>query len=196
MISCIFLSAGLSSRFGSPKALAPFQQETVIEYLMGLLLKTNLDEIIVVLGSHAEEIKPFILKHNNVKVVYNKDYNFGQTSSFKVGLKNISSDASGLLLLPIDYPFVRMETINYLIEQFYKKSAPILIPTYGGRRGHPPLFEAELKNEFLALDHSFGVNSIIHQHEKDVALVEVDDPGVIKSFNTKDEFERIKRELL
>ena len=71
-----------------------------------------------------------------------------------------------------------------------------MIPTYGGKKGHPPIFHAQLKKEFLALDNAFGINTLIHQYEKDVALVEVDDPGVIKSFNTKLEFEKIKRELL
>ena len=196
MISCILLSAGSSSRFGSPKALAFFQHETVMEHLLGTLLTTTIDEIVVVLGSHAEEIKPVILKHNKVKVVYNKDHNFGQTSSFKVGLQNISSEVSAILLLPIDYPFVQIETIDLLIKQFKKKNALMMIPAYGGLKGHPPLFDIQFKKRFLELDNAFGLNTIIHQHEKDVCLLAGDDPGVIKSFNTKIEFEKLKRELL
>ncbi|VAX34845.1 hypothetical protein MNBD_UNCLBAC01-1087, partial [hydrothermal vent metagenome] len=85
MLSCILLSAGASARFGSPKALAkqPSNNRPIIEKIQKTLLKTKIDEIIIVLGAHAESIKPFLLKHKNIKVVYNKDHNFGQTSSFK-----------------------------------------------------------------------------------------------------------------
>jgi len=90
MIACILLSAGLSQRFGSPKALAQWNTGTVIEHLQNLLVKSQVDEIIVVCGAHADQIKPHILEHKQVRFVYNKDYNFGQTSSFKAGLKSVS----------------------------------------------------------------------------------------------------------
>src|SRR5438093_2568565 len=87
MTSCILLSAGLSTRFGSAKALAKLGDQTVIECLLKTLVESDLAEIIVVLGAHADKIKPHILNHTKVKVVYNKDYILGQTSSVKAGVE-------------------------------------------------------------------------------------------------------------
>ncbi len=195
MVSCLLLSAGFSSRFGSPKALALVHDRTLIERLQELLLATQLHEVVIVLGHDAERIKPFLFKHKQIKVVYNKDYKFGQTSSFKCGLKQVSPEATGILLFPIDYPLIKNETVQVLISIFERKKPLALIPTYQEQKGHPPIFNASLKNEFLALKDAEGVNTVIYRHADDVDLMPVDDPGVLKSFNTKKEFERIKREL-
>lgn len=195
MISCLLLSAGFSSRFGSPKAIARINGQTLIEHLQGLLLSTQLDEIIIVLGHGAEQIKPFLFKHRKIKVVYNKDYKFGQTSSFKCGLKDVSAQATGILLLPVDYPLIKSETLRALITFFEDKKPLVLIPSYQGKKGHPPVLAAGLKNEFLALKNSLGVNTVIHHHIDDVTVLPVDDSGVIKSFNTKEEFGKLKAGL-
>jgi len=142
MIPCVLLSAGESERFGSPKALADLHNETVIEHLQKILLETQVSEIIVVLGACADQIKPYLLDHKKVRFVYNKDYNFGQTSSFKVGVEAVSRDAKGIMLLPVDYPLVLADTINALIRYFLDNNPRILIPTFKDKKGHPPLYSA------------------------------------------------------
>src|SRR3989338_7096233 len=104
MLSCIVLSAGFSSRFGSPKALIPIGQQTVLEHLQSTLLSLKLKEIIIVLGHNAGEIEPFVFKHMKVNVVHNKNYKLDQTSSLKTGLRKGSQDSAGIMLLPVDYP--------------------------------------------------------------------------------------------
>ncbi len=195
MISCLLLSAGFSSRFGSPKALARLDRQTLIEHLQELLLATQLHEIIIVLGHGAEQIKPFLFKHRKIKVVYNKDYKFGQTSSFECGIKKVVAPTTGVLLFPVDYPLIKKETIDTLITYFDEKKPVALIPSYDDRKGHPPIFNIQLKNEFQNLENVLGVNTVIHRHIDEVAVLPVDDPGVIKSFNTKEEFEQLKAEL-
>ena len=195
MISCLLLSAGFSSRFGSPKALARLNGQTLIEHLQKLLLSTQLHEIIIVLGHGAEGIKPFLFKHKKITVVYNKDYKFGQTSSFKCGLKDVAAQAAGILLLPVDYPVIKAETFDTLITLFEGKKPVALIPSYRDKKGHPPILNAGLKNELLTLKDSAGVNTVFQHHIDDITILPVDDSGVIKSFNTKEEFEQLKAEL-
>lgn len=193
MISCILLSAGLSSRFGSPKALARTKNGTVIEHMLNtLVLVKNITEIIVVLGADAQRIKAGILNHKKVKVVYNKDYNLGQTSSFKAGLQNTSLEAKGIMLLPVDYPAIKKETFEAIIGCFFKKNPQILIPTFNGHKGHPPLFSSKLKEEFLKLDAAAGLNTIARHHlPKDTFLLSVSDEGITRTFNTLKEWEKL-----
>ena len=188
MFTCILLTAGLSRRFGSPKALAILERETVIERLQNLLLTTQIDEIVIVLGAQAECIKPYLLKHNKVKFVYHKDYNLGQTSSFKAGMLGSSKNVDGFLLLPVDYPFIKKQTINALI-RFFKKCRPLMvIPSFDGKRGHPPLFSAVLKHELLNIDNTCGINSLIQAHKDGVEILAVEDEGVVRTFNTPEEW--------
>jgi len=191
MISCVLLSAGSSSRFGSPKALATIKKTTVIDHILNTLSNTNIYETIVVLGSHAELIKPLVLKHKKARFVYNKDYNFGQTSSFKVGMSNISGESTGVLLLPVDYPFVAKETIDALIDQFSADGKGIIIPSYEGKKGHPPIIDVKVKDEILSLENNTGINVLFHQHQDQLKVLPLDDPGVIQTFNTKEEFEKL-----
>jgi len=196
MLSCILLSAGSSKRFGSPKALAQLSTGNVIEYVQRNLIKTSINEIIVVLGAHAEKIEPFLLDHKNVRFVYNKDHNFGQTSSFKVGLQQVTNNSTGFFLLPVDSPFVSTMTLESLISLFNAKKPKILIPSYMGKKGHPPLFCARLKSEFLALDNGVGINTVAHKYQEETIIFSVEDSGVTATFNTPEEFERVKKEFI
>jgi len=191
MISCILLSAGESRRFGSPKALAKINNQTVIERLVQMLVSSKLDEVIVVLGANAKQIEPYLLKHKKVRVVYNKNYNLGQTSSFQAGLRAVSKEARGIMLLPVDYPLVEAETINFLIEKFEKDSEKIMIPVYKDKKGHPPAFPASLKDEFLSLSVDKGLNVIAHRYPEKIKLEEVLDLGVTQTFNTNEEFKNL-----
>ena len=193
MITAILLSGGASRRFGSPKALVKFDGETVIERLQKMLIMTQVDEIIVVLGAHVDEIKPYLLNHKKVKSVYNKDHNFGQTSSFQAGLRSISDGTEAVLLLPVDYPLVEPGTVDALVRHFRDHAPLILLPEFNGKKGHPPLFSMSLKDEFLGLDHESGLNTIARAHQSETTVFPVEDPGVVRSFNTREEFEALQQ---
>ncbi|MCB9772360.1 MAG: nucleotidyltransferase family protein [Candidatus Omnitrophica bacterium] len=196
MISLILLSGGLNSRFGSPKALAPWGSKPLIAHLQNTLLATNIDEIVIVLGAFAEEIKPFLLKHNKIKVVYNKDYKLGQTSSFKVGLQAVSSSAKVFALLPVDFPLIKAVTVNSLIAHYHEIQPLILVPSYRGKKGHPPFFADSLRKEFFALENDAGLNTIAHHHVSDTHLCEVDDEGILLSFNTPSEIQKLREKII
>lgn len=191
MVSCVLLSAGLSSRFGSPKALAKFNRRTLIEHLQTRLLDTRLEEILIVLGDRADQIKPFLFNHKRIKVVYNKDYILGQTSSFQAGLKIACPQSTGIMLFPVDYPVVKKETVDQLIAYFDDHTPSILIPSCAGKKGHPPIFHRRLKEELLSLDCRMGIHTVIHHHPQDTVILPMEDAGVVKSFNTPEEFKRI-----
>jgi molybdenum cofactor cytidylyltransferase len=187
MISLILLSAGLSSRFGAPKALAEWGNTVMIGHLQNVLLASQLDEIVVVTGAFAEDIKPFILKHKKIKVVYNKDYKLGQTSSFKAGLREVSPSAEAVGLLPVDMPLLKTETVDFLLEEFTRKPSLIQLPSYQSKKGHPPLFGISLRNEFLSLKDDAGINTVFPKYATETRLCEVADEGILKTFNTPEE---------
>ncbi|MBP9853848.1 MAG: nucleotidyltransferase family protein [Candidatus Omnitrophica bacterium] len=194
MLSCLLLAAGESQRFGSPKALAKINHVTIIEQLQQRFIDAHIDELIIVLGAHAQKIEPFILKHNRIRIVYNKDYIFGQTSSFLTGFKEINKSSQGVMLLPVDYPFITLDTINKLKSEFHRRPEKIIIPVYKEKKGHPPIFSIRFKEQFLNLNYLQGINSIFKKLPDEIILFPVDDPGVIQTFNTPEEFSKITDE--
>ncbi|HAJ57016.1 MAG TPA: hypothetical protein DCL35_04525 [Candidatus Omnitrophica bacterium] len=195
MISCILLAAGKSSRFGSPKPLAPLGPKTVIEHIQERLLLTGLSEIIIVLGHKAESIAPFIYKGPRVKSIVNTDYALGQTSSFKAGLNAVSPYSEGIMLLPVDMPAIQPDTIEELTHIFIKRAPLILVPSYQGHNGHPPVFSKRLKEELLCMENDEPLSTLIHKHEAEILKIPVDDPGVTASFNTPEELQLLIRQI-
>lgn len=195
MISCILLAAGESRRFQSPKALAVFNGLALIEFTLKKLLATTLEEIVVVLGSNNELIKPHVLKDKRLKCVLNTNYQLGQTSSFKTGLKTTDPRALGVLLLPIDLPLIKPETIDTLIDYFIKQAPLVLVPTFENKKGHPPVFSDDLRDELMCLNDDQPLSEILNRHEKEILIYPVNDEGVVLSFNTQEEFQKIKDKI-
>lgn len=189
MITCILLSAGLSQRFGSPKALANIAGNTAIQHVQNTLLESTCDKIIVVLGDRAEQIRPSIFIHSRINVVYNKHYNFGQTYSVQEGWRHADEDSEGIMFLPVDCPLVKASTVNTVIDHFRNKNTDILIPTYQHKKGHPPVFSQRLKSKALDIPNTLGLNSLFADHPPQT--IEINDSGIVKSFNTPEELEKI-----
>ncbi len=190
MVTCILLSAGLSERFGSPKALAYIGGNTVIQHVQNTLLESSCDEIIVVLGAHARQIQPSIFIHSRIRVVYNKNYNLGQTSSVKAGWREADNSSTGVIFLPVDCPLVQASSICMIIDYFKEHDPDILIPSYRNKKGHPPIFHQRLKSKILNLPMDLGINSLFAEHPPQT--IEIDDRGIIESFNTPEELKKIQ----
>jgi CTP:molybdopterin cytidylyltransferase MocA len=142
-----------------------------------------------VTGAHENLIKPLVFNHSNVRIVHNKDYKFGQTSSFQQGILSCDDQSNGFMLLPVDCPFITTQTINTLIEYFQQKNPSILVPTLMGKRGHPPIFHSNLKKTILNLNIHQGINDFMR--EQIVTTLEISDPGVVQSFNTQEELNKL-----
>lgn len=192
MITCVLLSAGLSERFGSPKALARLRDTTVIGHVQSTLLQSSCDKIVVVLGAYARQIQPSIFIHSRIRVVYNNQYNFGQTSSVQAGWIEADKATTGILFLPVDCPLVQPSSIDLIIEHFKNEAPDILIPAYRNKKGHPPIFNQCLKSKALDIPMNLGLNSLFAGHPPQT--IEIDDPGIVKSFNTPEEFDPISKQ--
>lgn len=191
MISCILLAAGASTRFGSPKALVRIGANSVIERILTMLFCSKISEVIVVLGADAEKIAPKIPNNSGIRVVTNESFSQGQTSSFKAGLTNLDSNTEGILLMPVDMPFIKKETIDLLIEVFLKNRPLIVVPTYEGKNGHPPVFSKMLFRDLKCLKNDEPLSTLLSKYEKETLKLPVNDAGVIRSFNTMQEFKQL-----
>ncbi len=194
MITCLLLSGGESRRFGSPKATADIAGTPNIVQLQERLISTRINEIIVVTGYHHTEIDPLILNHKKVRSVHNKDHNLGQSSSVKAGIRQADSSTEGFMIYPVDFPLIKVQTINLIIDNFCEMPDKILIPTYDRKKGHPPILPSHFKIDILDLPADVGLNSL--QHKYGYREVQTQDPAVLASFNTPEELNIIVRDLL
>ena len=194
MIVAVILSAGESSRMGSPKALLPISGVPFIEEIVRALKGTKVDRIIVVLGHHAEEIQKKI-SHLPVTIVVNRDYAKGQLSSLVVAIQALEAkkggkDVDGILVHLVDHPFVSPALVDHMIDRFYESKKLIVVPRHKGRRGHPVLFSSRLFPELISAPLEQGAKAVVHAHRSETLEIETDYEGVTVDIDTPEEYRR------
>ena len=192
MIAAVVLSAGESSRMGSPKALLPISGVPFIEEIVRALKGTKIDRIIVVLGHHAEEIQKMIARLP-VTFVVNRDYAKGQLSSLIVAIRSLAAEKTtekvdGVLVHLVDHPFISPALVDHMIDRFYETKKLIVIPRYGGRRGHPVIFSSRLFPELLSAPLEKGAKVVVHAHRDETLEIETDFAGVTIDIDTPEEY--------
>jgi molybdenum cofactor cytidylyltransferase len=194
MIVAIVLSAGESSRMGSPKALLPIGGKRFIERIVSVLEQTKVGSIVVVLGHQAEEIRPQI-SHLPITIVLNRDYAKGQLSSLIVAIRSLESEkVDGVLVHLVDHPLLNPSLVDRMIKHFYESKKLIIVPRYRGRRGHPVIFSSRLFPELLQAPLDVGAKSVVNAHHDETLEIETEDRGVIVDIDTPEEYHRHIRE--
>ena len=194
MIAAIVLNGGESSRMGSPKALLSFEGKPFIEHIVTVLRASKVGKIVVVLGFHAEEIKPRI-RQLPVSIVVNRDYAKGQLSSMIAAIQSLEAEQAGekvdgALIHLVDHPFLNRSLIDEMIDVFYDSKKLIVVPRYKGRRGHPVLFAQRLFPELLSAPLDQGAKVVVHSHRDETLEIDTEDEGVVIDIDTPEEYQK------
>jgi len=176
-IAGVILSAGASRRMGTPKALLPLDGETFLDRLIRLFSEVAITPI-VVLGHHAEEIRCGIERSASVRFAVNPDPERGMLSSLQCGLEAVPAEAEAVMFMPVDHPNIESSTLEKLISHFNAEHAPVTIPTFQDKHGHPVLIARALIVELLGLPTTAQASDVIHRYRSNTAYISVDDPAV------------------
>jgi molybdenum cofactor cytidylyltransferase len=182
----IILAAGESSRMGSPKSLLELHGETFLDRLIRCL-EVQCSPVIVVLGHTPEAIRAGVRVPGKAEFVLNPQYQFGQFSSLQCGLRAVPAETEGVVFTPVDHPNIEAATIRRLIES----AAPVAIPQYLGRHGHPVLFSRALIAEFLALSPVEQARTVLHRHAKEIRYIDVSDAGILDDIDDPEAYHRL-----
>ena len=184
MIGAIVLAAGASSRMGRSKAqlrAGPGGRsfiDTIAETLAGARIFAV--RVVVARGL------PKPPRH----AVVNPDPSAGMLSSVQCGLRAFGENPDAVFVWPVDHPLVERNTVVAMVAAFENSGAPVIVPTHGGRRGHPVLFAARVFPELLAADPSVGARCVVHAHDDRLELW-VPDPGVVADIDTPEDYARV-----
>jgi len=192
-ISAILLAAGQSRRMGVFKPLLPFGDQTVIESCIANLRASSIDEIVVVVGSRADEVREH-LKKANVRFAVNSDPESEMGVSIARGVAQVSDDVRALLVALADYPAVRSETIKQIIDE-WRSGAQLVQPEFQGHGGHPVLIDLKYRDELLQLDPQRGLRAFFEAHRAEVHRLPVDSPYVARDMDTWEDYQRLHLEV-
>jgi molybdenum cofactor cytidylyltransferase len=180
-VSAIILAAGAATRFGSPKLLHPLPGRPGVPLLVGvveIVLAAGLRSVFVVVGCQAPAMIA-ALAAQPVEIVENTRWQEGLSSSIRAGLEQLPADAEAVLFLLGDQPAIRPATLTTLIETQRATGAPIVLPTFEGRRGNPTLFGRRTFDALRRLAGDEGGRAIVRAGRFQVAEVAVPDPAIL-----------------
>lgn len=150
-ISGLILGAGASQRLGPPKQLLPFRGTTMLGWVVDQAERaTGLDEIVVVLGRAADQVRARV-DFGAARVVENPVFTEGCASSYRAGLAALNPDSEAIMIILGDQPGIAPEIIDRLATEWSRGEAPIALCSYQGRKGHPMIFARSMFDQLERL---------------------------------------------
>lgn len=216
----VLLAAGAGTRMGHPKALAKSGQDSFL--VRGVrTLWSACDGVTVVLGSRA----PIVRRRAEIEFqrlvsegrlhaeltprrnhpartleahfVNHRRWQEGMLSSVKEGLRAARElGADGILILPVDHPDVRPDTVRALGTLLAEAIAACrtrreraafsyaLVPRHGGHRGHPLAVTRALADAIAGDRGATDLSDAVRRNARLVGYVDVRDAGVLRNRNS------------
>lgn len=197
MIRAILLAAGKGSRMGVQKQLLNWSGKTLLEKSIDEILKIDkIDELRIVLGHNAEQIKDKIksYENDNVKIMVNENFYKGMHTTIRKGISDISPKIKDVLIALGDQPFIDKEIIQDIIEKFYSVDKDCLVPVYNGKRGHPVVIKREfLESEIDEIGGPGGLRQLIEDKPEKVYFYKIDKKEVLVDLDYYDEYKLYRK---
>lgn len=186
-IGAIILAAGESKRMGFPKMLLPFHDTTMIENVIANVSASSVESTLIILGTEKDRLIE-VIKKTTATYCYNDNYKEGMLSSVKCGFQNLSLDIKAVLVFQGDQPYITSDVINRVIEAYKSSGKGIVMPVYNGKRGHPLMIDRKYWNYIEKLEMSEGLRALAYKFSEDVLEVETDCQGILRDFDTYEEY--------
>lgn len=186
----IVLAAGSSSRYGQPKQLLEWKGKSFIRHVTETALRSALEPVVVVTGFRHAEIESQ-LQDLPVSIVYNADYEQGQSTSIKTGISALPANVGSAVFLLADQPQIPVEVIRALVEAHASDLPAILAPlVLEEKRANPVLFDRVTFPSLLMLQGDMGGRGIFDKHK--VSYLPWHDDILIFDVDKPEDYERLK----
>lgn len=187
-VAAVILAAGAASRMGQPKLLLPWNGEPLICHAARTALDAGLAPVIVVTGAGVSAVQS-ALQGLAVQLVYNQDWETGQSTSVRAGLNALPSQVQAVLFMLGDQPYVSVELIKKLVENYLVTRPAILAPFIGEKRSNPVLFDRSTFDVLSRLQGDAGARSIFAQYPPQA--MQWPDERLLLDIDTPQDYQRL-----
>jgi molybdenum cofactor cytidylyltransferase len=195
-VAAVILAAGLSTRMaGRNKLLAPDASgRAMVARVADAVLASGARPVSVVVGHQADAVLHALDGRDLVRVAA-PDYATGLSASLRAGLAAVPATAAAALICLGDMPLVSAADIDRVIEAYDPaRGRLIVVPTHGGRRGNPVLWDRRFFADMAALTGDAGARALLGRHDASVVEVDLPSDGVLVDFDTPDAIARQSKE--
>ena len=181
MPSClVVLSAGSSTRLGSPKQAVKYQGTNLIERILAIAEESDFDNSLVVLGAQAEVIRALINPKRKVDFMINESWTDGMSSSIRCGVQGAidryNPDYIGITV--IDQPYLEVSILNSLLDKCIKSGMISASKYNNGKVGVPACFPQKWHRSLIELTGDKGARTLINDPELNIQTIEFAKGGI------------------
>lgn len=196
VVGAVLLAAGAGERIGRrPKCLLELGGVPLVRRLLIALSGAGVDEVVVVLGHHADRIAAAV-EDFPVTVVRNLRPEDGQVSSLRAGLAALTGKLDAALVALADQPLINAQDITQLIGAWKRRppGSELVYPEVGGERGNPVIFSAAVREQILAGEADVGCRQWQARHPELLAPLVTDNRRYRVDIDTPEDLARFERE--
>lgn len=160
---------------GTPKQLLELDGKPLLVRAVEAALASPAWPVIVVLGAHAERIRP-VLARLPVLITENPAWAEGMAASIRAGvttLQQFSRHLDAALIALCDQPAFSADTIAQLLATQRTSGRSIVAARYAGRHGAPALFLREHFSSLTSLTGEEGARELLNGDPARIASVEL-----------------------
>jgi molybdenum cofactor cytidylyltransferase len=188
-VAAIVLAAGASTRMaGTIKQLLPWRGRTLIRNAIDIAVQSSANEVIVVLGAHAEEIRA-VIRESSARIVINRQWEGGHSTSIRAGLNALSPKTTAAIFINADQPLLTSDVVSQIIQRYRETDASVIVPFYAGMRGSPVLFERAHFDELANLSGEQGGRELLIKYP--VERVDFADTRLGMDVDTIEDYEKL-----
>jgi molybdenum cofactor cytidylyltransferase len=185
-VGAVVLAAGEAQRYGKIKQLLPWQGEPLVRGVVSRALKAGFQPVVVVVGAEGEKVAQAVAQAP-VEVVWNQDWEAGQSTSVKKGLRTLPPFTGGALFLLADQPQIPLDLMRQLRKKHAETHAPLIAPWVEGRIVNPVLFDRITFSDFKEITGDQGGRALFERYEP--VLVPWADPFVALDIDTPEDYQ-------
>ncbi|MCC8128025.1 MAG: NTP transferase domain-containing protein [Clostridiales bacterium] len=183
----VLVAAGLSSRMKDFKPMLPYGDSTIALHMVDMIQQMKLYPVVVVTGYRAADLEAHLF-HTGVRFVKNERYQDTEMfDSVVLGIKNVMEECERMMIMPVDIPAIRTETIR----QALMVDAEMVRTRYHGEPGHPIILSRETAEKLCGYTGDGGLRGAMEHSGITITDLEVDDPGVRWDVDTPEEYYKL-----
>jgi len=174
---------------GRPKQLLDVGGRPLLEVVVGHANASCLDEVLVVLGAAAEEIRGQV-DFGRARVLINPDHATGMASSLRAGLAALDGDVDLAMVILGDQPDVAGR-LDRLLELQEESGLPAAALSFGDLLHPPVVMRRELWGDLMALEGDVGCRAVVRARPELVARLPVAELNHPVDVDTPDDYRRL-----
>ncbi len=188
---------GKSQRMGRPKLSLTLGDRTILEHVISGFRGAGLEDVVLVLSPHSEDLRPSAMKAGATVVVMDQR-TLDMRATIQAGLRWLQENRNPSkedfwFLSPADHPTLSASIVEQLKDAAASHpNFSIFIPTFGDKRGHPALVSCAHIEPILEIPEGQGVNTYLRSRKDVTQEIASETEAILWDLDTPEDYRRLQ----